>query len=104
MTGSATPGIIAAAAIRTERRLVGILRDRRALSSSTAVPLDAPGGLARRRLRRLVAAGAVHEAQPGRYWLDEAAWAARERRRHRFKLMALLVLLVGIAVLFLSAG
>jgi hypothetical protein len=84
----------------TERRLVGILRERRAFSSSTAVPLEAERFPAKRRLERLVAARVIHEAQPGRYWLDESRWQARDGQR-RARIIAVVGLVLAVAVLLL---
>ena len=92
------PAIVAAA----ERRLVERLVERRAFSSSTAVPLHADSFIAGRRLKRLVAAGVVHEERPGQYWVDQGAWQAREALR--FKLvMAVLAAVVALAIGFLLA-
>ena len=91
---------IPALIMRTERSLVGRLRERRAFSSSTAVPLLADSFLAQRRLAALVAAGVIVQERPGQYWLNEAAWTAREQRRFR-KLMAVLAAVLAAAGGFL---
>jgi hypothetical protein len=39
----------------------------------------------------------VHEATPGSYWLDEAAWAARQKRIRKAALVILAVLLGVVA-------
>ena len=76
---------IPALVIAAERRLVERLVERRAFSSSTAVPLLADSFLAKRRLAALIAAGVVREERPGQYWVDQSAWATR--CTHRFRLM-----------------
>ncbi|HEX8905298.1 MAG TPA: hypothetical protein VF771_10675, partial [Longimicrobiaceae bacterium] len=61
--------------------VVRALRRAGATSPDAARQLGELGRLDARALGRLVAAGTVHQAAPGRYWLDEAAYAARRGRR-----------------------
>jgi hypothetical protein len=61
----------------------------------------------RARLRRLIAAGAVVEAGPGRYYLDEGAYAAwcavaRARMRRAAYAGAVLALVLGLFLLLLA--
>jgi hypothetical protein len=91
---------IPALVIRAERGLVERLRERRAFSSSTAVPLLADSFIKERRLKALVAAGVIIEDRPGQYWLNQTAWAAREQLRFR-KMMAVLAAVIAAAVGFL---
>lgn len=91
---------IPALIIAAERRLVERLIERRAFSSSTAVPLATDSFMAERRLKALLAAGVVKEERPGQYWVDQAAWAARQTLRFR-KIMAILAVVIGGAVAFL---
>jgi hypothetical protein len=91
---------IPALVIAAERRLVERLIERRAFSSSTAVPLATDSFMAERRLKALLAAGVVKEERPGQYWVDRGAWEARQALRFR-KMMALLAVVIGAAVAFL---
>lgn len=88
---------IPALVIAAERRLVERLIERRAFSSSTAVPLATDSFMAERRLRALLAAGVVKEERPGQYWVDQGAWEARSALRLR-KMLAILAAVTGIAV------
>lgn len=91
---------IPAIIIRTERGLVERLVERRAFSSSTAAPLLTDSFMKERRLAALIAAGVIIQERPGQYWLNQAAWAAREQLRFR-KLMAVLAAVIAAAVGFL---
>ncbi|GLC24182.1 hypothetical protein [Roseisolibacter agri] len=91
--------VIAVAAARAERRLVERLRSAGALTPAHAVPIISDAPPDRRRLARLVRAGAVHETPHG-YWLEEAAYAAHRENRKR---SAALVLL-GAALAAAAAG
>lgn len=93
---------IPALVVAAERRLVERLAERRALSSSTAVPLLADSFMAKRRLAALIAAGVIVEERPGQYWLNQTAWEARRALRFR-KMMAVLAAVIALAVGFLLA-
>jgi hypothetical protein len=88
---------VPALVIAAERRLVERLIERRAFSSSTAVPLATDSFMAERRLKALLAAGVVKEERPGQYWVDQGAWEARRALRLR-KMLAILAAVIGIAV------
>jgi hypothetical protein len=88
---------IPALVIAGERRLVERLIERRAFSSSTAVPLATDSFMAERRLKALLAAGVVKEERPGQYWLDQGAWEARKALRLR-KMLAILAMVIAAAV------
>jgi hypothetical protein len=90
------PALIVAA----ERRLIERLVERRAFSSSTAVPLLTDSFMAKRRLAALIAAGVINEDRPGQYWVDQAAWENRRALRFR-KMMAVLAAVIAVAVGFL---
>jgi hypothetical protein len=83
--------------IAAERRLVDRLVERRAFSSSTAVPLATDSFMAERRLKALLAAGVVKQERPGQYWVDQGAWEARRALRFR-KMMAVLAMAIAAAV------
>ncbi|HEX5817301.1 MAG TPA: hypothetical protein VFY20_00385 [Gemmatimonadales bacterium] len=91
---------IPALVVAAERRLVERLVERRAFSSSTAVPLLTDSFMAKRRLAALIAAGVVNEERPGQYWVNQAAWEARRALRFR-KMMAVLAAVIAAAVGFL---
>jgi hypothetical protein len=88
---------IPALVIAAERRLVERLIERRAFSSSTAVPLATDSFMAERRLKALLAAGVVKEERRGQYWVDQGAWEARRALRLR-KMLAILAAVIGVAV------
>ncbi|HVE80398.1 MAG TPA: hypothetical protein VNA89_16145 [Gemmatimonadaceae bacterium] len=102
-----------AALLLADRHLVARLRELGALSPASAQPpprLGRLGPLRRLRLRRLLTAGAVREADSGGYYLDEAAYASwcgveqarlRERMRRAAVASAALALAVALGLLFL---
>jgi len=85
-----TGAIVAAMKLRKERHLVGLLRDRNALSAATAIEIDQQAGLANAAFRSLLRNGAIVQSQPDRYWLDEAAY--RNMRSKRQILMCVVVI------------
>ena len=105
MSASAT---IAAASIRSEKRIAQTLKAAGATSAETAIAL-AQGPLVRRgALRRMLRSAAVTEvpAEDGRtrYWFDETAYREmRDRRQSRIILsifgLAALILIVSAVVI-----
>ncbi len=93
--------VVGAAIARAERRLVRRLREAGALSAGSAVPLGYLRPLERRRLRRLLASGAVQQAGDA-YWLDETRYAARRGSRLPRLVTALLVVAVVAALALLT--
>lgn len=86
--------------VHAEHRVARELRDAGATSPDTAQPVTTSHPLDGRALDRLLGAGAVREAGPGRYWLDVAGYGAyRGARRKR----ALVVLAVGLVVVLVLA-
>ena len=76
--------LFAALILRTDRRIVRQLRQAEAISTDTAIPLGTSNILAGWRLNRLARAGAICQAQPEHYYLEEAGYVAfRKRRRIR---------------------
>jgi hypothetical protein len=71
--GASAVGIAITAA---ERRVVRRLRAAGARSAETAQPLGDTRRLGSRRLAALMDAGAIREAAPRRYFVDDAAYAA----------------------------
>ena len=93
------PMIIALAIQRAERRIRQDLLDAGAVSASGAVPLSYDRLLRRKRLRRLIDAGAVREVEPGRYYLDEVEWTRyrHDRRRRGLVAVSIVFALGGLA-------
>lgn len=91
--------VVAVAAARAEHRLVDRLRSAGALTPAHAVPIISDAPPDRRRLARLVRAGAVHETPHG-YWLEEAAYEAHRENRKR----SAALVLVGAALATVAAA
>jgi hypothetical protein len=89
------------AIIHAEYHVVREMREAGAVDPAAARPLVDLRRLDRRAAERLLARGVLREAQPGMYWLDEAAYGTyRGARRQR----AILVLIaMGIVLLALMA-
>lgn len=80
--------LFAALILRTDRRIVRQLREASAISASSAIPLEAPHFLGSWRLNRLGSVGAIRQAPPQHYYLDESGYTAfRNRRRRRVMLV-----------------
>ncbi len=97
--GAATGAIVAAASRRAERRIVERLQESGATSFAKAQLLSGLRRMERQRLRRMLAAGAIREASPGTYYLDESALGAyRQHRRGRVLVVlgAVLLALLGL--------
>jgi hypothetical protein len=89
------------AAAHAERRITRALLAEGADGPATAQPLEV-SFVRRRALKRLVRHGVVHEAEPGRYWIDSAAyesWRAARLNRVLWMLMIVGVAMVVLAVL-----
>ncbi len=86
---ASTGAIVMAAARRAERRIVERLRETSATSNATAQPLFDLRWIEERRLRRLIAAGAIREAARGAYYLDETALDSYLHRRRKRVLVIL---------------
>ena len=97
MSGATAAAVIAA----SQRRIVRQLSEAGATSPAGAISFDAERGIDRRQLQHLIRHGVVHEAGPGAYWVDEAAWAALRRKRVGFVLVALTALAAAVVVLWL---
>lgn len=95
--------VAAAAVIRKEKELVAIFRERRALSPASAMTLADLGVHPRLAWTILERHSVIREAQPGLYYLDEAAWAASIRaRRRRAAVLAPAIILIVLAIAFLT--
>lgn len=75
--------IVPIAIRRAEQRMIERLRDSGATSYATAQPLSDSRLIEERRLRRLLAAGAIREAESGEYFLDETALENYSQRRRK---------------------
>jgi hypothetical protein len=95
------PMLLAVAILRTDRRLIGRLREGGATSPERAVGLGDLNPLGDWRLRRLASEGAVHTSGDGRYSFDEAGYAAYRSRRRRRAFVVLAVLLLAILAFYL---
>lgn len=80
--------------IAAERRLIRRLRDAGATSPLRAYALGDLRWVQRRRLRRLLRVGAIREAHPGAYFLDESVYAEHRRVRWVRALVGVAVMLV----------
>lgn len=91
-----TTAAVAVALTRAERRVVERLIHLGATSPERARPLPELRMLESTRLRRLERANVVAEASPGKYWVDEAAYAQlRSGRRHRVWIVLAILLAVA---------
>ncbi len=92
-----TTGIIMAAARRAERRIVTHLREANATSYVKAQSLSNLRFVEEKRLKRLLLAGAVQEAAPGTYYLDETALSEYSGKRRKRVLILLSATFLGMA-------
>lgn len=95
-------GAIVAIRMRRERQIAATLRERAALSPTTATALGASDGFGRGALRSLLRKGAVKETAPGSYFLDEAAYETMRSDR-RLKLVVILLVVAVAAIASFAA-
>ena len=96
-TTNAVPFFITA----VHRRIFQTLLDASATSPDRARPLDDLPWLSRRQVKYMVAQGAVKEAAPGRYYLDErtyAVWLARTQSQVIFMVAVMALVALGVFV------
>jgi len=91
---------IAVAVAAAERRLLRRLHELGAHSSARAQPLAGLSGLEKRRLGRLLRAGAVRELDPGKYFVDAAGLEAYINSRRLRAALVLAALVVVLAVVW----
>jgi acetylornithine deacetylase/succinyl-diaminopimelate desuccinylase-like protein len=97
-------GAVAAASVRSEKRIVQTLRAAGATSPETAITLQSGRLIQRGALRRLTRRNAVIETTGERYWLDETAYTAMRELRHSriilsaFGLAALLIVVSAVTI------
>ncbi|QEH36576.1 hypothetical protein OJF2_51600 [Aquisphaera giovannonii] len=96
-------GPVVAAARRAERRLVEYLREAGAMSPASASPIPDQSWMGSKALRRMLAAGALREADAG-YYLDEAAYSAyRTARTRKMALIMAPLVIAAILVIWWAA-
>jgi hypothetical protein len=91
-------GVLATAFTAVEGRFVGRFRRASATSRERAIELPTLRALGRWRLARLSAAGAVVEAEGGRLYLNETAYAALRRTRRLRAVTAVLLILASVVL------
>jgi tryptophan synthase beta subunit len=92
----AVVAIAAAQRIKQENELIDFLRKQNALSASAATELRPQRRVGQVVLEKLLKERAVLETGAGRYWLDEAAYAAMQSQRRRLGVRMSLFMLVGL--------
>lgn len=96
---AANTAVIAALIARAERRVLAPFIEADATAPERAVAFTPEDGMEGGRFRSLVRAGALREAAPGHWWLDQAAYDARRGSRKRVVLLLPLALLIVMAAL-----
>ena len=94
--------LIAAAIIGTDRKIIAHLRSAGAVTPERATPLELRRPLAGWRTRRLLAAGALGNPSPDRYFLVEEGWQAYGRIRRRRGLTIVAIVVGLFAIYFVS--
>jgi len=84
--------------IRHEKDIVKVFQSAGATSTATAKPLGALGLEESRHLERLQRHDVVRKGPPGTWYLDQAAWTARQQHRRRIALALLAVALLALAL------
>jgi hypothetical protein len=88
--------VVAIIAASQQRRFIAAFHDAGATSAQTARPLAEIGANDARLLRALMNQGVVCEPSPGRYFFDDAAYAALLRSRRPIALLVLALALLGV--------
>ncbi|MDP5280234.1 hypothetical protein Q9Q95_15000 [Sphingomonas sp. DG1-23] len=102
VTASPVPSIIAAMMSRARRRIADHFHVHHAISAEDAVAFVPQSRAEHSQFARMRARGVVREAEPGRYWLDTAAWRAEAEARRRMLVpivIALCVIVAGLITL-----
>jgi hypothetical protein len=86
---------------KARREVENLFFDNVAFSPERAVEFEARRPVQRRILDQMIAEGTVHEAAPGRYWLDLAVF--KERRRKQFVWTMWIVALGAVVALIIAA-
>src|SRR5207253_6432429 len=90
---------IAAVMVQARKRIAACFLAQHAISPEDAVAYVPTKGVAEKQFRQMLAAGILHEAAPGRFWFDRAAWKAAEEEQRRVLIPLLLILLLVLAVI-----
>ena len=97
---------VAAMMAKARREIEALFLDNNAFSADRAVQVEPRMPVQQRYLDQLIAEGVVHEANPGRYWLDLPAYKQQRHERAvwtvRIVILAAVVVLVVFAVQRLS--
>jgi hypothetical protein len=91
--------IIAAVVARARRRIVAHFYVHHAISAEEAVPYVPAKGVVHRQFDEMLAKGILHEAAPGRFWIDQAAYKADLERRRRMVIPLIVVVLLILAAI-----
>ena len=92
--------LIAAAIVGTDRKIIAHLRRAGAITPERATPLHLRRPFVGWRTRRLVAAGALGNPAPDRYFLVEDGWRAYGRIRRR-RALTIVAIAVALGAVFL---
>ena len=89
----------AAIAARARREVEEVFSDNEAFSPERAIEFEPRMAIQQRYLDQLIAEGAVHEVEPGRYWFDRVAYREMQRQRLAWSMRILVVGLVVFLVI-----
>lgn len=93
--------VIALTVARARRQVVGHFCALHALSAADAVEYVPPRPFEKRQFERLRALRVIHEAAPGRYWIDLVALKADEDAR-RARLVPVVIAVMVVLALVLT--
>lgn len=97
------PLLLATLILRTDRKILRRLREAAATDPQRAIQIERGGVIWNWRLDRLNDFGALGQALPGWYYLDEARWNAYRRKR-RGRMLTVLAVLLLVVLLFAWKG
>ncbi|WP_025560498.1 hypothetical protein [Sphingomonas sp. UNC305MFCol5.2] len=92
---------LSVAIAQARKRIVAYFLAQHAISPEDAVPFVPAAGVEHGQFQRMLDKGVVHEATPGSYWLDRAAYRADDDARRRVLEPLVIVLSVVAAGLIL---
>ena len=95
-------GAAAAVIIRRQRDIVETFQGARAIDAQSARDPGELGVEEDRIFRGLIRRAVIRPAGDGRYYLDELSWQALGRTRRRVALVMIVIVLLTIAVAFIS--
>ena len=97
--GTSVAPIAAAAVARARRRIVAHFYVHHAISAEEAVAYVPAKGMGQRQFEEMLARGILHQAAPGRFWIDQAAYQADLERRRRMVIPLIIVVLLILAAI-----